>query len=47
MALLGRIDFFDLKTDKITEYIERMEQYFTSNDVTDKKKANCHLFNCY
>ena len=33
MALLGRIDSFDLKTDNITEYIERVEQYFIANDV--------------
>ena len=38
MALLGRIDSFDLKTDNITEYIERVEQYFIANDVTDEKK---------
>ena len=38
MALLGRIDSFDLKTDDITEYIERVEQYFIANDVTDEKK---------
>ena len=37
MALLGRIDSFDLKTDNITEYIERVEQYFIENDVTDEK----------
>ena len=38
MALLGRIDSFDLKTDSITEYIERVEQYFIANDVADEKK---------
>ena len=38
MALLGRIDSFDLKTDNITKYIERVEQYFIENDVTDEKK---------
>ena len=38
MALLGRIDSFDLKTYKITEYIERVEQYFIANEVTDEKK---------
>ena len=38
MAVLGRIDSFDLKTDNITEYIERVEQYFIANDVTDEKK---------
>ena len=38
MALLGRIDSFDLKTDNITKYIERVEQYFIANDVTDEKK---------
>ena len=38
MALLGRIDSFDFKTDNITEYIERVEQYFIANDVTDEKK---------
>ena len=38
MALLGRTDSFDLKTDNITEYIERVEQYFIANDVTDEKK---------
>ena len=38
MALLGRINSFDLKTDNITEYIERVEQYFKANDVTDEKK---------
>ena len=37
MALLGRIDFFDLKTDNITGYIERVEQYFIANDITDEK----------
>ena len=44
MALLGRIDSFDLKTDNITEYIERLEQYIIAND---KQKANCHVFNYY
>ena len=38
MALLGRINSFDLKTDNITEYIERVEQYFIANDVTNEKK---------
>ena len=38
MALLGRIDSINLKTDNITEYIERVEQYFIGNDVTDEKK---------
>ena len=38
MALLGRINSFDLKTDNITEYTERVEQYFIANDVTDEKK---------
>ena len=38
MAVLGRIDSFDLKTDNITEYTERVEQYFIANDVTDEKK---------
>ena len=38
MAVLGRIDSFDLKTDNIAEYIERVEQYFIANDVTDEKK---------
>ena len=38
MALPGRIDSFDLKTDNITEYTERVEQYFIANDVTDEKK---------
>ena len=27
-----------MKTDNITEYIERVEQYFIANDVTDEKK---------
>ena len=38
MALLGRIDSLDLKTDNITEYIGTVEQYFIANDVTDEKK---------
>ena len=38
MALLGRIYSFDLKTGNVTEYIERVEQYFVANDVTDEKK---------
>ena len=38
MALLGRIGSFDLKTDNITEYIERVVQYFIANYVTDEKK---------
>ena len=38
MALLGRIDSFALKTNNITEYIERVEQYFITTDVTDEKK---------
>ena len=38
MALQGRIGSFDLKTDNITEYIERVGQYFIANDVTDEKK---------
>ena len=46
MALPGRIDSFDLKTDNITEYTERVEQYFIANVVTDEKKQT-HLFNCY
>ena len=37
-GLLSGIDFFDLKTDNITEYIERVEQHFTANDVTDDNK---------
>ena len=37
MALLGRTDSFDLKKDNITEYIERVEQYFIANDVTGGK----------
>ena len=42
MALLGRIYSFDLKTDNVTEYIERVEQYFVANDVTDEKKHQNH-----
>ena len=38
MDLLGKTDSFDLKTDNIREYIERVEQYFIANDVTDEKK---------
>ena len=38
MALLGRIDSFDLKTDNITKYVEIVEQYFIANDVTDEEK---------
>ena len=38
MALLGRIDSFDLKTDNIAKYIERVEQYFIANNVTDEKR---------
>ena len=44
MALLGKIDFFDLKTDNITEYIERVEQYFIANDVMDEKKQTAIFF---
>ena len=38
MALLGRIDSSDLKAYNITEYMERVEQCFIANDVTDEKK---------
>ena len=38
MALLGRIYSFDLKTGNVTEYIERVKQYFVANGVTDEKK---------
>ena len=38
MALLGRIYLFDLKTGNVTEYIERVKQYFVTNGVTDEKK---------
>ena len=40
MALLGRIDSFNLKTDNISEYIERVEQYFIANYITDEKKQS-------
>ena len=32
------MDSFDLETNIVTEYIERVKQYFISNDVTDEKK---------
>ena len=38
MTLLGSIASFDLKTNNITGYIERVEQYFIVDDVTDEKK---------
>ena len=38
MTLLGSIASFDLKTNNITGYIERVEQYFIADDVTDEKK---------
>ena len=38
MALLGKIDSFNLKSDDICEYLERVEQYFFANDIEDAKK---------
>ena len=38
MALLGKIDSFNLKPDDICEYLERVEQYFFGNDIEDAKK---------
>ena len=40
MALLGKIDSFNLKSDDICEYLERVEQYFFANDIEDAKKKN-------
>ena len=38
MALPGKIDSFNLKSDDICEYLERVEQYFFANDIEDGKK---------
>ena len=38
MALLGQIDSFNHNSDDICEYIERADQYFYANDISDAKK---------
>ena len=38
MTLLGNIDSFDHNSDDICEYIERVDQYFFTNDINDAKK---------
>ena len=40
-AIYGAIEEFDLINGiKINEYIERLEQYFIANDVTEDKKKS-------
>ena len=46
MALLGRIDFFDLKRDNTSEYW-KSGTIFYSKWRFGWEKANCHLLNCY
>ena len=38
MTLLGKIDSFNDGSDDISEYIERVDQYFFVNDINDAKK---------
>ena len=39
MAVYGVVDQYDLNgKEKITEYVERLEQYFYANDIEDAKK---------
>ena len=38
MVLLGKIDSFNLKSNDICEYLERVEQNFFANDIEGAKK---------
>lgn len=38
MALFGRIDEFELENEPWSTYIERLEQFFEANDITDNKQ---------
>ena len=38
IALLGKTDSFNHKSDHICEYNERVDQYFFVNDIDDAKK---------
>ena len=38
MALLGLIDSFNHNSDDMSEYIERVDQYFYANDINDAGK---------
>ena len=37
-SLIGNIEHFDAKTDDWNEYIERVEQFYIANDITDDTK---------
>ena len=38
MALLGLIDSFNHNSNDMSEYIERVDQYFYANDINDARK---------
>ena len=38
MALLRKSDFFNHKSDNVSEYIERVDQLFFTNNIDDAKK---------
>lgn len=39
MNTIGKLEEFDETRDDWNAYIERVEQYFLANDVTDEKKS--------
>ena len=38
MVLLRKSDFFNHKSDNVSEYIERVDQLFFTNNIDDAKK---------
>lgn len=42
VPLLGRLEQFDLEQEKLPQYVERLEQTFEGNDITEEDKAAKH-----
>ena len=42
VALLGRLEQFDPEQKKLPQYVERLEQIFEANDITEEDKAAKH-----
>ena len=40
MALLGKIEQYDLEQEEWPQYVERLEQFFEANDLTGDSKAD-------
>ena len=46
MATFGKVEYFDGTSETWSSYIERMDQYFVANDITNGPKKRAILLSC-